>query len=81
MYKPRCRTRKGDITSNALEVYDRNLTFTYVLPGWEGSVVDGRVLRDAIVQHNDLKIPEGMLYMCLYIHITRQKNNVFLVFE
>ncbi|XP_059291007.1 uncharacterized protein LOC132044523 [Lycium ferocissimum] len=49
------RTRKGDIATNVLGVCDRNLNFTYVLPGWEGSAADGRVLRDAVVRRNGLK--------------------------
>nr|AAT38700.1 Putative transposase, related [Solanum demissum] len=46
--KPRYMTRKGEIATNVLEVCDKNLNFTYVLPGWEGSTTDGRVLRNAI---------------------------------
>ncbi|KAM3303489.1 hypothetical protein P3S67_014519 [Capsicum chacoense] len=42
-----------------LGVCDRNLNFTYVLPGWEGSAVDDRVLRNAIARTNGLKILEG----------------------
>uniref|UniRef100_A0A3Q7I2A1 DDE Tnp4 domain-containing protein n=1 Tax=Solanum lycopersicum TaxID=4081 RepID=A0A3Q7I2A1_SOLLC len=34
-HKPRYRTRKGEIATNVLGVCDRNLNFTYVLPGWE----------------------------------------------
>ncbi|KAH0746619.1 hypothetical protein KY285_008276 [Solanum tuberosum] len=41
-HKPRYRTRKGEITTNVLGVCDRNLNFTYVLPGWEGSATNGR---------------------------------------
>ncbi|KAK4713218.1 hypothetical protein R3W88_019125 [Solanum pinnatisectum] len=63
-YKPRYRTRKGDIATNVLGVCDRDLNFTYVLPGWEGSAADGRVLRDAVVRRNGLKIPEGNYYLC-----------------
>ncbi|XP_060180692.1 protein ALP1-like [Lycium barbarum] len=62
--KPRYRTRKGDIATNVLGVCDRNLNFTYVLPGWEGSAADGRVLRDVVVQRNGLKAPEGNYYLC-----------------
>lgn len=36
-----------------------NMQFIYVLPGWEGSVHDGRLLRDAIYRPNGLKIPRG----------------------
>ena len=72
--KPRYRTRKGEIATNVLGVCDKNLNFTYVLPGWEGSAADGRVLRNAITRTNGLKIPEGnsihMLTLKLY-----HKNN------
>ncbi|KAM3342865.1 hypothetical protein P3S68_027831 [Capsicum galapagoense] len=63
-YKPRYRTRKREIATNVLGVCDRNLNFTYMLPGWEGSAADGRVLRDDIVRRNSLKIPEGNYYLC-----------------
>ncbi|KAF3668474.1 Glutamyl-tRNA(Gln) amidotransferase subunit B, chloroplastic/mitochondrial [Capsicum annuum] len=35
----------------------------YMLPGWEGSVADGRVIRDAIVRRNSLKTPEGRYWL------------------
>ncbi|PPD67668.1 hypothetical protein GOBAR_DD35455 [Gossypium barbadense] len=35
------------------------MQFVYVLPGWEGSVADGRVLRDAISRRHGLKVPHG----------------------
>ncbi|KAG6502968.1 hypothetical protein ZIOFF_035257 [Zingiber officinale] len=57
--KPRYRTRKGEIATNVLGVCTPNMQFTYVLPGWEGSAADGRVLRNAISRRNDLKIPQG----------------------
>ncbi|KAK4727367.1 hypothetical protein R3W88_032284 [Solanum pinnatisectum] len=56
--KPRYRTRKGEIATNVLGVCDKNLNFTYVLPGWEGSTADGRVLRNAITRTN------GIYYLC-----------------
>ncbi|PPD75345.1 hypothetical protein GOBAR_DD27733 [Gossypium barbadense] len=40
--KPRYRTRKGDIATNMLGVCTPEMQFVYVLPGWEGSVADGR---------------------------------------
>ncbi|XVF56330.1 hypothetical protein PTKIN_Ptkin06aG0110400 [Pterospermum kingtungense] len=55
--KPRYRTRKGDIATNMLAVCTPELQFVYVLPGWEGSVADGRVLRDAISRRHGLKVP------------------------
>ncbi|XP_074561596.1 uncharacterized protein LOC141817872 [Curcuma longa] len=62
--KPKYRTRKGEIATNVLGVCTPNMQFSYVLPGWEGSVADGRVLRDAISRRNGLKIPQGCYYLC-----------------
>ncbi|KAG6470620.1 hypothetical protein ZIOFF_071697 [Zingiber officinale] len=39
------------------------MQFIYVLPGWEGSVHDGRVLRDAIIRPDGLKVPQGCYYL------------------
>ncbi|PPD89530.1 hypothetical protein GOBAR_DD13516 [Gossypium barbadense] len=60
--KPRYRTRKGDIATNMLGVCTPEMQFVYVLPGWEGSVADGRVLRDAISRRHGLKVPHGKVY-------------------
>jgi hypothetical protein len=43
----RYRNRKGVLSQNVLAVCDFDLNFVYVLPGWEGSAHDGRVLADA----------------------------------
>ncbi|KAJ8774298.1 hypothetical protein K2173_009729 [Erythroxylum novogranatense] len=61
--KARFRTRKGDIATNMLGVCTPNMQFVYVLPGWEGSVADGRVLRDAITRRHGLKVPHGCYYL------------------
>ncbi|PPD81812.1 hypothetical protein GOBAR_DD21263 [Gossypium barbadense] len=61
--KPRYRTRKGDIATNMLGVCTPEMQFVYVLPGWEGSIVDGRVLRDAISRRHGLKVPHGCYYL------------------
>ncbi|PPD86965.1 hypothetical protein GOBAR_DD16092 [Gossypium barbadense] len=61
--KPRYRTRKGDIATNMLGVCTPEMQFVYVLPGWEGSVADGRVLRDAITRRHGLKVPHGCYYL------------------
>ncbi|XP_017609170.1 protein ALP1-like [Gossypium arboreum] len=58
--KPRYRTQKGDMTTSMLGVYTPDMHFVYVLPGWEGSVSDGRVLRDAISRRHRLKVPHVM---------------------
>ncbi|CAL5344241.1 unnamed protein product [Camellia sinensis] len=46
--KPRYRTRKGEIATNVLGVCSQDMQFIYVLPGWEGSASDSRVVRDAV---------------------------------
>ncbi|XP_021759148.1 uncharacterized protein LOC110724059 [Chenopodium quinoa] len=57
--RPRYRDRKGNLSTNVLATCDPNLRFTYVLPGWEGSASDPRVLRDALCMPNGLKVPKN----------------------
>lgn len=57
--KPRFKSRKGHISTNTLDVCDRNLQFVYFLAGWEGSAGDSRVLRDAVARPRGLKVPKG----------------------
>jgi DDE superfamily endonuclease len=47
----RYRNRKGYLSQNVLAACDFDLNFVYVLPGWEGSAHDGRVLTDAQMNH------------------------------
>ncbi|MBA0772154.1 hypothetical protein Gotri_007575, partial [Gossypium trilobum] len=42
--KPRYRTQKGDIETNMLGVCTPDMQFVYVLPSWEGFIIDGQVL-------------------------------------
>ncbi|KAL8492410.1 hypothetical protein ACS0TY_023846 [Phlomoides rotata] len=60
----RYRTRKGQIATNVLAVCDTDLRFVYVLPGWEGSASDVRILRDSINRPHGLKVPVGNYYLC-----------------
>ncbi|KAM7476800.1 hypothetical protein LguiB_024043 [Lonicera macranthoides] len=39
------------------------MRFTYILPGWEGSAADGRVLRDALARPYPLIVPNGKYYL------------------
>jgi hypothetical protein len=57
----RYRNRKQQITTNMLGVCDWNMKFLYVLPGWEGSASDSRVLRDAmrIGRQDAFVVPKG----------------------
>lgn len=57
--KVRYRNRKGEISTNVLGVCSKDLQFIYILPGWEGSAHDNRVLRDALSRKNPLKVPQG----------------------
>ncbi|CAH9133592.1 unnamed protein product, partial [Cuscuta epithymum] len=57
--KPKYRTRKGDLATNVLGVCSRDLHFIYILPGWEGSAADARVLRSAISRPNGFVVPQG----------------------
>ncbi|XP_048534204.1 uncharacterized protein LOC125513212 [Triticum urartu] len=49
----------------ALGVVDWNMKFLYVLPGWEGSVSDSRVLRDAMRanRHDSFVVRKGKYYL------------------
>ncbi|KAL5559045.1 hypothetical protein UlMin_035256 [Ulmus minor] len=60
--KPRYRNWKGHIATNVLGVCSQDMQFIYVLPGWEGSTPDSRVLRDALRRINGLNVPNGYYY-------------------
>ncbi|KAG8372742.1 hypothetical protein BUALT_Bualt12G0098400 [Buddleja alternifolia] len=57
--KPRYRNRTGEFTINLLGVVDRSCKFVYMLPSWEGSAADPRVLRNAINRPHGLRVPSG----------------------
>lgn len=57
--KPRYRNRKNEITTNVLGVCSPEMQFIYVLPGWEGSAADGRVLYSAMHRNHGLKVNRG----------------------
>ncbi|KAH1250485.1 putative nuclease HARBI1 [Glycine max] len=61
--RPRYRNRKGDVSTNVLAACGPDLRFIYVLPGWEGSAGDSRVLRDALRHQNKLEIPTGKYFL------------------
>ncbi|KAL6128481.1 hypothetical protein ACLB2K_071836 [Fragaria x ananassa] len=61
--KPRYRTRKGEVATNVLVVCSRDLQFIFVLPGWEGSASDSRVLHDVVTRPNGLRVPTGYYYL------------------
>ena len=57
---PRYRGRKDYPTQNVLAACTFDLKFTYVLPGWEGTASDSRIIKNALTRAYPLKIPEGM---------------------
>ncbi|XP_021771781.1 protein ALP1-like [Chenopodium quinoa] len=57
------RTRKGTIAMNVLGACAPNMEFIYVLPGWEGSAHDVRVLLNALSRPNGLRVPRGNYYL------------------
>jgi hypothetical protein len=61
------RNRKQQITANMLGVADWNIKFLYVLPGWEGSASNSRVLHDAMSHQDGFVVPKGtILFLCIF---------------
>jgi len=54
-------SRKGFISQNVLAGVNFEGDFVYLLPGWEGSAADGRVLADALSK--DFVVPEGKYFL------------------
>ncbi|KAL3533005.1 hypothetical protein ACH5RR_006526 [Cinchona calisaya] len=78
-YKSRYRTRKSNLATNVLGVCAPDMQFIYVLPGWEGSAHNGRVLHDAICRPNGLKVPQYIGFIgtfCDFSKYYRELNNV-----
>ncbi|XP_061364524.1 protein ANTAGONIST OF LIKE HETEROCHROMATIN PROTEIN 1-like [Gastrolobium bilobum] len=57
------RGRKDFPTQNVLVACSFDLRFTYVLPGWEGTASDSRILKDALRRTDNLRIPRGKYYL------------------
>jgi hypothetical protein len=55
------RNRKGFISQNVLAVCNFDMTFSFVLAGWEGSAHDSRVLEDGV--DKGLHLPPGKFYL------------------
>jgi hypothetical protein len=58
----RYRNRKGTLSQNVLAVCNFDMQFVYVLPGWEGSAHDRRVLSDAQSYHG-FNTPKGKYWL------------------
>ncbi|XP_057532979.1 uncharacterized protein LOC130810871 [Amaranthus tricolor] len=70
--KPRYQSRKGDISTNVLTACSVDMEFTYVLPGWEGSAADSRILKDALLRTHSIKIPRT--YYLVYVGYTNGED-------
>ncbi|GLT71732.1 hypothetical protein SLA2020_437300 [Shorea laevis] len=59
-----CTDGKWKWFKNCLGALDETyIKFVFVLPGWEGSASDSRVLHDAIARENGLRVPVGYYYL------------------
>lgn len=58
----RYRGRKGYPTQNVLAACSFDLKFTYVLPGWEGTASDSRIMKNALTGEDKLDIPNGNFF-------------------
>ena len=61
------RNRHGFLSQNVLVAVNFDMEFIYVLPGWEGSAHDARVLKSAILHHG-FPLPPPGLFGLLKIH-------------
>lgn len=59
---PPYRNRKGWLSQNVLGVCRMDLTFCYILAGWDGSAHDDRILEDALF-NKDFRVPDGKYYL------------------
>ena len=53
------RNRKGTLSQTVMVACGFDLNFQYVLPGWEGSTTDARVLQNALSRPDPLVVPRG----------------------
>ena len=63
---PRYQGRKGYTTQNALAACSFDLKFTCVLPGWEGTALDSRIIKSVLTRNDNLKIPQGIFNSNMY---------------
>ena len=56
---PRYRGRKGYTTQNVLAACSFDLKFTYVLPSWEGTTSNSRIIKSVLTRNDNLKISQG----------------------
>lgn len=75
----RYRGRKCYPTQNTLAACSFDLKFTYILPEWEGSASDSRILDNALTREMDkLIVPQGDHWMCIYAD---EYKSFFVLFQ
>ncbi|XXG68293.1 hypothetical protein AAC387_Pa06g1412 [Persea americana] len=57
------QNRQGVLSQNVLGACGFDMNFHYVLPGWEGSATDARVLQNAFLGEDPLIVPQGKYYL------------------
>lgn len=67
------RCRKNFYAQNVMAAVDFDMNFVYILPGWEGSAHDGKVLRSAL--EKGFEVPDG----CYYLADAGYGSNIGLV--
>ncbi|KAK3189642.1 hypothetical protein Dsin_029203 [Dipteronia sinensis] len=60
---PRYRGRKDYTTQNVMAACGFDMRFTYVLPGWEGTVSDSSIIKNALARVDKLITPKGKFYL------------------
>lgn len=63
--EPQHRNRKGYNSENVMAVCDFDMRFTFVVPGWPGSVHDTHVWSDAIVRYEHFPQPPTCNHLCI----------------
>ena len=59
----RYRGRKEYPTQNVMGVCGFDMRFIYVLPGWEGTASDSRIIKGALQREDKLIIPNGNYFV------------------
>ena len=65
----RYRGKKEHPAQNVLVACSFGLKFTYVLPGWEGTTSDSRIIKNALNRKDTLIIPNGNFKFLNFIYV------------
>ncbi len=68
-HAPRYRGRKDYPTLNVLAACTFDLKFTYVMPGWERTASDSRIVKNTLRRSDNLKFPQGNFLRKKYVSL------------